>query len=562
MLPDPSASPGERLARAWAKTIQWQAEDDADSSSSSSRLSFQCRPRTAQCRAPPVNVSAVRDEHVRISRRLTECDPAGSARFKGEIPPLFRRAVPSFEGKTVFIHGRPLPGQAAAAKADRASTTGQNKHHASTDPTVGGRRVHPLPQCPQMLPHCQPASAGQGGVACAWPNTARPYEIQYSTESVVPFLAKNHATQDAAEADIFLIEHSSTCLLHDCFSRNKDLADNALAECGRVVAEAYLIPLILAVQQHPAWACRDGRDHAIVFAHDDGAEYFGPHVASLLRNVQYLSYFAVNKVPRPTNRPNIVIPPTGKTIVPSGLHVSKVFPHLPKDTHVYEDKSTPFFNTSGGAARTGMHPQRAGHATFARLFTFTGNVDPDPTYSFGVRQALMKAYGVTNKDHPGLASTGTGRANDGCRHHLPGAIHLRTQFFATRDEFSAFLASAPFGLCSPGWRAWSPRPFEVMEVGVVPVFPHPNDDTHLLDLPGDSFINWAAASLHLPLEPGKVADFEARLRRISPQSLRVLLHNVPRINAVMQFIPNGPATIDWVLAEISERVECELQCPC
>jgi hypothetical protein len=79
------------------------------------------------------------------------------------------------------------------------------------------------------------------------------------------------------------------------------------------------------------------------------------------------------------------------------------------------------------------------------LAYFRGTVHDDERYSHGVRQALVKHY-ANHTD-----------------------IYVRTEHASVKTVYYAELHSSVFCLCPGGWSPWSPRLFECIAFGAIPV---------------------------------------------------------------------------------------------
>lgn len=236
----------------------------------------------------------------------------------------------------------------------------------------------------------------------------------YSVEMVLPELVKQsrwglNITQiaDAAAADYFVVPHYSICYYHEC--RRNETA--SVEECQARVSE-YMTKILDYVEgSYPFWQRRRGRDHLFVLTWDWGVHIFGEQDESVIRN-------------RLSN----------------GIHLTL----LGMDKRDYRNVFDPAKDISIPPLRdynfAKYLPRPSTRAIFAY---FRGTFSEDLRYSNGIRQRLQK-YGT---DDPA--------------HYFIRAGHS--------DFYWHELVNARYAICPAGWSHWSPRLFDAIVAGAIPV---------------------------------------------------------------------------------------------
>lgn len=296
---------------------------------------------------------------------------------------------------------------------------------------------------------CQRAAAGGG------------WAYMYRVERLLPawLQATVEVVPDPRDANVFLVPHDATCYLHHAG------LPGSLRERGEVVSQTYLEPLLRAVvEQFPYFNASGGRDHVYVFPHDIGAGIFSDEVVRTTARGIRLQYFGKAPILPSGHRP---VYTTRDIVIP------QLVPSVPRPA-------------SGGT----LASQRPALAFFA------GAIHPDPAYSKGVRQALQAKYGQDGDARPpaeritvhrGHVRGGGGGGGDG-----------------GGGRYVELLGNHAFGLCPAGWVPWSPRVFDVLNAGAVPVVIADG-----IVEPFEQYLDWCQFALKVASD--RIADLRAIL---------------------------------------------------
>jgi hypothetical protein len=244
----------------------------------------------------------------------------------------------------------------------------------------------------------------------------------YYMEILFPDLVREsaHATLNRSEADFFLIPHYSTCFYHACvFSNGYGGIDPAA--CKNATSD-YLGRILETIESDVPWTLSSGTDHLVVFSW-----YI------LSTNYQRDQASEVLGWESPTR--SLIAPTIHLTTLGSILPSPNFSPHKDIVIPSYADYS----------AVLSLYPASGSWITAARPLHayFRGTILKDERYSWGVRQYL-KELGRT---HPEKYAVHVGHSLD----------------------YWVEMGQAQFSLCPSGWSAWSPRLFDSMMTGAVPV---------------------------------------------------------------------------------------------
>ena len=275
--------------------------------------------------------------------------------------------------------------------------------------------------------------------------------VQYFSRQ---YLLKQYVdvVQDPDKATFFLVPHVGTCLTHLIRQRHKlDLYLEAAVD----VADNYLLPLLLqVVQASRYYNASRGADHLFVFAHDMGPCLFHK-AASYAKIMQIVSpgIFMVNTAER-------VYPGsarwTNSTCFREGRDIA-----LPQPIK--------FETCTNSAARR-------------ILLSFRGQVHNSTRYSRGARQSLSALASNFNEasytdpfNRPWLRllNFNTSRAPDSLYRHE--------------------LSSSVFYACIAGYMPWSPRLYDAIMCGSIPVIIADG-----IYLPFPKLVNWNEFTITLP----------------------------------------------------------------
>jgi hypothetical protein len=367
--------------------------------------------------------------------------------------------------------------------------------YGRTSGMIGDVNLYPDKRCNPRAPNAFECNTAEDCAQAGVPHWMR----MYASEMMIPLLADSYATDGPAEADLFLVPHQSMCLTHRCWDDSG--GKEPLAACSKKVQRNYLQPLLHALRSHGWWNCSGGRDHVLTWTHDGGMQMFqGSH--SLFRNATHLSYD--NSFQRERN---VVIPPL------SGHGLSS-------------------YMAMGSWAQAALE-KRSGQAYDPRgrenLMFFAGSVMRDkPAYSHGVRQALVALYENSAQPKDVVVHDGALRG---------GAC-----------DYTCTMCKTRFLLCPEGWVPWTPRPFEAVTQGAIPVML-----SERLQLPGQSWLNWTHFSVRLNTTARSVGEIEPALRRYPVDRVRQMQGSLVRAAPYLLMEQFGPTVIDWVLGEALEH---------
>lgn len=240
----------------------------------------------------------------------------------------------------------------------------------------------------------------------------------YSVEIELPRLLKLskwslNATQikDAAQADYFLVPHYSTCYYNKCMQSHRAGAKH---NCEERVKQ-YMTDILDHVEtEYPFWQRNAGLDHMFVLSWDWGVHLFGDQDESVIRN-RLASSIHLTLLGLTRNDERNVFEPKKDVSIPP-LRDYRIAQSLQK---INRDRE---------------------RAIFAY---FRGTITDEFRYSRGLRQRIQK-YGEED----------------------PVNYFIRLQH---GDFYWHELASARFALCPAGWSHWSPRLFDAIISGAIPV---------------------------------------------------------------------------------------------
>ncbi|PJF20128.1 Glycosyltransferase family 47 protein [Paramicrosporidium saccamoebae] len=219
------------------------------------------------------------------------------------------------------------------------------------------------------------------------------------------FVQTASTLHDAAQADYFLVPQYSTCYYHRC------KVDHDPEVCRGKTAEYLTAILDHVEEEYPFWQRKQGRDHLFVFSWDWGVHVLGEKDESVARNR-----------------------------VASSIHLTLLGMAHKDHRQVFDPHKDISIPPLGEYRHVETLPRPAQRTIFAY---FRGSITNEYEYSLGIRQRLLK-YGKEDPAH-----------------------------YFIRTEHSAFywheLINARYALCPLGWSHWSPRLFDAIEAGAIPV---------------------------------------------------------------------------------------------
>ena len=273
----------------------------------------------------------------------------------------------------------------------------------------------------------------------------------YLAESLVPRMLAASGVEvvaDPARANAFLVVHNATCYTHHQARTMAGTMDFSMS--GAHVAAVYLEPLLRTVREaHPFYNASQGADHVYVFVQDH-ATRVSQHVRNVTQTgvrVQYFGAHAAYALHTTNASASTIYQPDRDIVIPQ---LTSLRPTTDPLVHA--------------ATRASQRPY---------LATFIGSIRPQHVYSRGVRQDLLRLYG-----------------NDSALHRP--ARQIRVTQGHVKQNYSAALTESTFGLCPGGWAPWSPRLFDTMSQGAIPVI----QSDYIVE-PFEAYFDWRKLSVRL-----------------------------------------------------------------
>ncbi|KAJ3387211.1 hypothetical protein HDU80_000203 [Chytriomyces hyalinus] len=248
----------------------------------------------------------------------------------------------------------------------------------------------------------------------------------YYTEVLVPQLVPVLVPANAAW---YLIPHHATCVYHACALGQ--LSDTDL--CKQKAAQHLTGILDGIITKYQYWNETKGRNHVLVFSWDQASEVLGYNapIRDRISSCVHVTTLGTTdtKVARNHNPvKDIVIPPYANYTVPLSIFKQPGWLDIQN-----------IFNAFGLLYDGWMFRKRP------ILAYFRGTIINDPRYSHGVRQYIRELGAV-----------------------WPDRYFVReghTDLVSYWDE----LGNSTFSLCPSGWSPWSPRLFDSIIAGSIPI---------------------------------------------------------------------------------------------
>lgn len=295
-----------------------------------------------------------------------------------------------------------------------------------------------------------------------------------------------HQKQNLIQADYYLIPHYSTCYYNLCL-RNTTLSPE---DC-RSQASDYLTAILDYIQQeYPYWDRKSGKDHLLILSFDWAGHLFGEVQESILR-----------------------------ARIASCIHLTLMGWDNPKGHD--------FFNPSKDISIPPWRDYSIAKAT------------PRPTHRpiFAYFRGTIRA--TINGDDGGMENI-YGR---GIRNKLNEYGELDPQHYFIREGHSVFywheLVHSRFALCPPGWSHWSPRLYDALLTGTIPILL--TDDWRLPF--NNTLINYEELLIRVPEK--QILHLTDYLLAITPEQEISMRNKAERI--IGRFIYNTPSQIDDAL---------------
>ncbi|KAI8809862.1 exostosin-like protein [Cladochytrium replicatum] len=306
------------------------------------------------------------------------------------------------------------------------------------------------------------------------------YHMEYLFPSLIRTyltpLARARLADNPKIADWFLIPHSATCTYHRCVH---DPSRNATTdECKLEAGEHVRAILDHVLTAHAFWNRSGGTDHLFVFAWDQASEVLGwshPVRARVMKAVHLTTLGSVEPNGNFDPHKDVVIPPYND-IPPSARHR---FSSLPRFLQWIPVQIFPSW----------VHSKRSMFAYFR------GTILSDRRYSHGVRQ-FLKTLALVNREFKVF----TGHSKD----------------------YWAELGDAVFSLCPSGWSSWSPRVFDSIFAGAIPVIYGDG-----IVMPFEDLLDYRIVAVKLMNK--QVSDTSRILNSLTPHEIRIKRENLHKI---------------------------------
>lgn len=328
------------------------------------------------------------------------------------------------------------------------------------------------------------------------PGRCRGEKNMYSLEQIFPELARedSRVTTNASEADFFIVPHDATCLTHQLLSRS---VHGSVFDSAEIVSKVYLLPLLQKiVREKSFYNDSSGDNHVFVFSHDVSVCLFSDEVKTIAQRGIILSNLGLSRGSK----------------VPWHMYDKKCFQPL-RDVVV----PPPIFLLGP--------PNYKLPADRPFLVSFRGTVWDNPHYSLGVRQRLQTLHQQ-------------GRASSLVFHNASTdskAYHLE-------------LISSRFYLCVGGWQPWSPRLFEAIEMGAIPVIIADG-----IELPFERFLDWRLFSVKVLHQ--NVDTMVNKLALLSIKNIETKQKELEKIRNLFSW-KKGAGAFETTLREIELRITC------
>ena len=262
-------------------------------------------------------------------------------------------------------------------------------------------------------------------------------------------------------------------------------------------------------QEFPFWRRHNGADHIFAMTYDYGAcfeyKYSKANAAGVLRDVNNAILLSIiSDASVSCFRPSIDVP------IPTFIgHSNKLLTPLPKPALL--GKRTVASSIQTGRIRDSDTEQRDWFAYFQGQKEWA--IDHDPEYSNGIRKLIFAQYSGDPLFHLGEGKT---------------------------PQYVENLRRSVFCLCPRGFAVWSPRPYESIASGCIPVIIA--DNMHLPFSFKGSGIDWREFSVMIPESRVREGgDSGTQLKRIllsiTPEAILAKQRALRRVRNQMIFLP-------------------------
>jgi hypothetical protein len=315
----------------------------------------------------------------------------------------------------------------------------------------------------------------------------------YSLEQIFPTLALKdyRRTRNPLTADFFIVPHDATCLSHQLLGT----LTGSVFDAAKIVGDKYLTPLLhYMIQHHPYYNASSGSNHVYVFPHDVGVCLFSKNIQEIVQKGIVLSNLGLS----PSSNVSWHMSNEGcyqclrDVVVPPPIFIEGPNTYKSPDSLIY-------------------------------LASFRGTVWENPQYSLGARQKVQHLhlkYGQVFNFHN-----------------------------SSTDSHSYYqeLISSKFYLCMGGWQPWSPRLFEAIELGAIPVIISDG-----IELPFEREVEWRKFSVKVRHK--NLDNLAAKLKTITAESIREKQNYMRTVRDIFSWKRGG--AFEKTLKEIDNRFFC------
>eukprot|EP00743_Colponemidia_sp_Colp-15_P009316 GILK01010183.1.p1 GENE.GILK01010183.1~~GILK01010183.1.p1 ORF type:complete len:582 (+),score=81.52 GILK01010183.1:153-1748(+) len=339
----------------------------------------------------------------------------------------------------------------------------------------------------------------------------------FATEIIIHerFMASNVLTTDPSEADLFFVPVYSLC---------KPLPKPLFGPDTFFGRRLLLQAIDFIRTQYPFWSRRAGADHVFVTAHDYSSCFHYKSTGLVHVPKSFQSRYPDYPIPAEPLQPlqnAILLSPLGDLMTPCFQPW--------KDIVIPPFVSSAPFRQQTLDSDADHIDSTAGRSRFAYFRGSVNWFDGDPAYSKGLRQLLHRTF--WNDSEVQVFSNSSGL-------------------------YSRELQDAIFCLCPPGFALWSPRPFESLAAGCIPVL----IGDHLV-LPFQDLIDWPKLSIRIAEE--EVGGLKFSLKQVSEWEIAAKQSEIRNSWSAFFWDVQGPSgrmdAFEMLLHSLSTKVKQSAQ---
>lgn len=382
------------------------------------------------------------------------------------------------------------------------------RNRSNTDSNITSIFIYIYPTWNYLGPHGNKSKYAEAIFQCTRyePGRSIGWKTMYESEQFFPKLLMSkrefrskgllfqdrlntYITTSAEEADFFFVPHHGVCVLHQQDTK-----------IGSDITQHYLLPLVEYIQNSfTFFKSLNGSRHIFMFTHDKALTRFGAEIARRLENSIILSTFGLeNKTyAYPENSSEVAKWYTQQGNFYYTNNKNVVIPPIDYRRFNNEYCSSGFQNRK-------------------ILAVFIGTIWPYNNYSGGVRQSLLRNFNGNFTIIP---------------HSLE---HM---------EYFNYLNNSKFLLCPGGWAPWSPRLFDALFKGIVPVIIADG-----IVNPFENFLNFSAFSVKVDML--KLYELPKVLTSISEENWNKMIRQGHEMSPYFSWYDRVPDMIFLSLARI------------